>query len=110
MEPCDVDNSSLAVSPPPPLLIATARVLHLVVARLENESGLPARLAAALDYAISGFSDRLVDKMMLCACLGALTAEGEALNPNLCHKIISLFTLEGSYKVVLTTLEQIMQV
>ena len=47
---------------------------------------------------------------MLCACLGALTVQGQALNPNLCHKIISVFTLEGSYKAVFTTLDQVMEV
>ena len=109
-EPCVMSNSCLAVQPPSAMLIATARVLHLVVAKQENKQGLPTMLARALDRAIRGFSDRLVDKMMLCACLGALTAEGEALNPTLCYNIISAFTLKGSYYAVLNTLEQVMQV
>ena len=70
----------------------------------------PGPLATALDHAISGFSDRLVDKIMLCACLGALTMTEKALNPNLCHNIISAFTLKGSYDAVFTTLDQVMQV
>ena len=103
-------SSLVAVLPPSALLIATARVLHLVVARLESEPSPPGMLATALDRAISGSSVRLLDKMMLCACLGALTAEGEAVNRKLCLKIISTFTYKGSYDAVFITLEQVMQV
>ena len=48
--------------------------------------------------------------MMLCACLGALTVEEEALNSKLYHKVVSDLTFKGSNDVVFNTLEQVMQV
>ena len=109
-EPCVVSNNRLVVSPPSALLIATARLLHLVVARLEDEGNLPAWLTTAIDGAMSAFFDRLIDKMMLCACLGALTVEREVLNGRFCNSAVSKFPFKGSYDAVFTTLEQVMQV
>lgn len=105
-----VDSNRGAVLTPSASLRATTRVLHLVMAGFQTGEGPYEGFASAFACAISAFSDRLSDKLMLCACLGALSFQAEVRNCKVCSKFIIELTLKSSHDAIFSTLDQVMQV
>lgn len=95
--------------PPSALLTATTSVLHFVVTRFKMESRLENLFSPSLCQAWSAFADSLPDKMMLCACLGALHHEMEC-NNEVCTKTMDLVKREGMHEAIFKALVEVAQV
>ena len=65
---------------------------------------------AAFQRAVSSFADSLTERMLLCACLGALHFEGGVHCNGHCYNIMGLFIAKRLDDAVFTTLQQVMQV
>ena len=93
------------------LLRAATGVMHLVVGNIKIDDILGKHFPTAIEHAMSVFSDSLSDKMLVCACLGALSIKGEVLKnaDAVCQAIVKLSKLKGLHDAIFTTLEQVMQ-
>lgn len=100
---------SVKDSPPSAFLTATVMILHNVVARFKTASGLQEHFATALRRAWSAFADSLPDKVMLCACLGALHHESECEN-EVCSKITDVVRHQGLHEAILSAMVEVVQV
>lgn len=106
---CLAGMESANDTPPSALLTATTTIMHNVVARFKTASGLEELFTTSLSRAWSAFADSLPDKLMLCACLGALHHELEC-NSKVCSKIMDLGRHRGLHELILNTLEEVVQV
>ena len=98
------DPEGTGPAAPSALLTATARLLHF--ARHEDLGGVDVLFIAAFETAMFALSDSLADRMMLCACLGALDSSSKK-----CDTIMESVKLKGLPDAIFTTLEQaVMQV
>lgn len=73
------------------------------------ESSLEDLFTPSLCQAWSAFADSLPDKMMLCACLGALHHEMEC-NNEVCSKTMDLVRHEGMHEAIFKALAEVVQV
>lgn len=96
-------------SAPSPLLTATTKVLHFVVAQFKTAPGLEDLFTTSVSRAMSSFADSLPDKLMLCACLGSLHHETEC-NNQVCSKIMNLVRHRQVHGAIFNTLLEVMQV
>lgn len=106
---CLAGTESAGEGPPSALLSATTKTLHFVVTRFKTVVGLEDLFTTSLCRALSLFADSLPDKLMLCACLGALHYETEC-NNQVCSKILSLVSHREIYGAIFNTLLDVMQV
>lgn len=91
-------------SAPSALLMATIRALYLVAGNLES---LGKEFPAAVHYVISAISNSLLNKIWLCAGLGAIPSKMK-LDPNRDSNMVLLMLHES--KLLFTVLEQVVQV
>lgn len=89
--------------------MVTTHVLHFAVARIRNPLGIEGALAEAIMTAMSVFSDKLFDRVLLCACIGALDNEAEG-NNKVCKTVMKSIKACSGHDAIFTTLEEVMQV
>lgn len=94
---------------PSALLTATTKILHFAVARIKTAAGLENMFTTSLSRALVLFANSLPDKMMLCACLGALYYETEH-NNQVCSKSLSSVRHREIHSAIFKTLLDGMQV
>lgn len=91
------------------LLKAITRILPFVASSFGKVEGLEEAFVAAFHCAMDMFSDSLSDKMWLCACLGAISAES-MLGCQVCKAIMASVRRKGLHDSIYTTLAEVMQV
>ena len=100
--------------PPLALLRATAKLLHIFVPNVESVNNLDKFFTDCFQLAMTALADSLSDRVMLCACLGAVSAHGD-IGPSesqnkVCSLIMKKVRLKGLHEAMFTALDQIMQV
>lgn len=96
---------------PSALLSASTKMLHLIVAGFEDVGGLDSLFIAAFERAMSVFADSLSHRLMLCVCLGTLSAKADMPNGSKVSKMLmKSVKLKGLHDAIFTTLQQVMQV
>ena len=99
----------VGVQSPLALLRAIIRILPFVASNFEKVEGLEPPFVAAFGFATEVFSDSLSDKMWLCACLGAFSAES-IRGCKVCRAIMESVRRAGLHDFIYTTLEEVMEV
>lgn len=94
------------------LLRVTTSVLHFVVAGQETVDvlGDPESFTTAVEMALTAFTDSMPDRMLLCACLGALHTQGQVLNNRKYRMTLQLVKLTDLHEALFTTMEEVTQV
>ena len=104
-----------AAAAPSAVLTAATRVLHFVMPQLEHSKhtgDVEVLFSTAFAAAMSAFSDSLPDKLLLCACLGALDAEAALQKKGYLRgkQILIMGHRTDMFELIAHTLEQAMQV
>ena len=96
------------------LLRATTRVLHFVVPRFGKVDKLDELFTESFRCAMTALADSLSDRLMLCACLGALSVGGRIypceVENKVCSMILKMVRLKGLHEAIFITLDEVMKV
>ena len=96
------------------VLRATTKLLHFAMPKVEKADHLNELFTESVRSAMTALADSLSDRVMLCACLGALNAHDDIGPPERRNKVCSLITkkvrLKGLHEAIFTMLDQVMQV
>lgn len=63
------------------MLKATTKLLHFVMPRIGSIKNLDKLFTESVWLAMTALADNLSDRLMLCACLGAINTQGEISPP-----------------------------
>ena len=95
--------------PASPLLSATTRLLHAALPSARSVPGMESEFAAAFRHAMSAIPNNLSDKMLLCACHGALSCLAAGYNSFAAYTL-AVINWWNPPDVMFTLLRQFMQV